>query len=62
MLSGVYLITAHPTKSLINTKYRSCGIIIGNKIFNNSVVEQGLKYLEFIAVSGTGFIIYCYEN
>jgi len=30
MLSGVYFKTAHLIKSLINTKYRSCGIIIRN--------------------------------
>jgi hypothetical protein len=29
MLLGVYFIIAHPTKSLLNTKYRPCRIIIG---------------------------------
>jgi hypothetical protein len=32
MLLGVYFIIAHLTKSLLNTKYRRCGIKIGNNI------------------------------
>ena len=36
MLLGVYFMTARPIKPLINTNYRSCGIVIGQNIYQDS--------------------------